>query len=149
MHSKKFKYQKYLDLYPNCPPDSYEEIEDNGFRWIFSNDNDSFIPVLIINPVRQLGIDEKQCEGYALSMFKHEIGAYERYKKLVKARTKLKEVLGNKIAEINISKLDGIGSEPETNNFTHFNFHEYDGTDLSLKIVNITEIFDRNGNFKW
>ena len=149
MHSQKFKYQEYLIKFSNCPPLEYYEKSQNVFRWVFIEcDENSFKPVSIIDPVRQLGDDDKSCEGYALSMFEIEEGAYLKYKKLVRNRPQLKNNFGTMIAEINLSIEDGIWSEPEEKNYSHFNLHEYEGTGLSKKIVNITDIFDKNGNFK-
>ena len=148
MNSKKFKYQDNITKFFNCPPNIYTEKEMLAFRWVFSEcDNNSFKPVLIIDPVRQLGDEDKNCEGFALSMFENEEGAYEKYKKLVRNNPLLKYNFGTIIAELNLSLKDGVCSEAE-NKYSHFNFHEYDETDLSKKIVNIVDIFDENGNFK-
>ncbi len=150
MNSKKLKYQKYTNELLNCPPITYKEIEASVFRWVFTEcDDNSFIPVLIIDPARQLGDEDKTCEGYALSMFEQEKGAYQKYKKLVKNKPHLKANFGTKIAELQLLMSEGVSSEPEVNNYTHFNFHEYEGTNLPKKIVNIANIFDENGNFKW
>lgn len=149
MNSKKFKYQDYISKLFNCPPDVYKEKEMTAFRWVFSEcDINSFKPVLIIDPVRQLGDEDKNCEGFALSMFEQEDCAYQKYKKLVRNRPHLKNIFGTMIAEMKISLNDGVCSNPEINNYLHLNFHEYEETDLLKKIVNIVEIFDENGNFK-
>lgn len=149
MNSKKFKYQDYITKFHNCPPIVYNEKGIKAYRWVFSeSDNNSFRPVLIIDPARQLGDDDKNCEGFALSMFEQEDSAYQKYKKLVRNRPHLKNNFGTMIAELQISPNDGVCSEPEENNYLHFNFHEYYYTDLSKKIVNIVDIFDENGNFK-
>jgi hypothetical protein len=149
MHSQKMKYQEFLKQFSNCPPSEYKEVEMVAFRWVFENcGEESFIPVLVINPLRKFDSNDMNCEGYALSMFEKEIGAYDRYKKLVHRNPKLQETFGNLIAKINILPTQGKASEPENNNYTHFNFHEYEGTDLTKNIVEIINIFDENGNFK-
>lgn len=149
MHSKKFKYQEYLSKFSNCPPIEYCEKSQSVFRWVFVEcDKNSFKPVLILEPARQLADDDKSCEGYALSMFEMQEGAYSKYKKLVRNKPQLKKNFGTIIAEINLSIEDGICSNPEVKNYSHFNLHEYEGTDLSKKVVNIIDIFDENGNFK-
>ena len=85
MSSKKLKYQEYTNKISNCPPISYKELDARVFRWVFPEcDDSSFTPVLVIDPARQLGDDDKTCEGYALSMFEQEKGAYQKFKKLVK-----------------------------------------------------------------
>jgi hypothetical protein len=149
MNLKKLKYQEFIDLYPNCPPNTYKEVTITAFRWAFTEcDADSFKPVLVINPKRQLNSDDLKCMGYALSMFETEKGAFERYKKLVHARPILKETYGTVIAELNISINDGLASVLRQDKYTHFSFHEYEGVDLSEKIINIAQIFEENGDFK-
>ena len=149
MHSQKMKYQEYLKQFSNCPPTEYKEVEMVAFRWVFENcGEESFIPILVINPLRKFDDNDMNCKGYGLSMFATEIGAYERYKKQIHKKPKLKETLGSLIAKIKILPIQGIGSEPENNNYTHFTFHEYEGTDLTKNIVDIINIFDENGNFK-
>lgn len=148
MHSKKFKYQEYLTRFSNCPPVECYEKDQNVFRWVFVEcDENSFRPVSIIDPARQLGNDDKSCGGYALSMFEKKEGAYLKYKKIVSNKPQLKNTFGTMIAEISLSTEDGVCSESELKNYTHFNLHEYQGTDLPEKIVNITNIFDINGKF--
>jgi hypothetical protein len=149
MTSNKYKYQQDVDKLPNCPPTTYKEVGIVAFRWVHAQcGEDSFKPVLIMQPTRQLGDEDKTCEGYALSMFLEEEKAYEKYRKLVAKKTHLKEVFGTMIAALQLSKNEGVGSEPELDNYTHFNFHEYEGSDLLKKITNIENIFDENGNFK-
>lgn len=149
MLSKKLKYQEFIDLYPNCPPTTYKEVNIKAFRWAFPKCNEgSFKPVLAINPKRELGTDDMKCLGYALSMFESEKGAYDRYKKLVHARPSLKEIYGTVMAELDISMEDGLVSELGQDSYTHFSFHQYEGIDLSKKVVNIVQIFKENGSFK-
>jgi hypothetical protein len=149
MPSNKFKYQEHTDKIINCPPTYYAEKNLVAFRWVFQEcDENSFIPVLIIDPKRQLGEEDKKCEGFALSLFEELQGAYQKYKRLVQIRPHLQKSFGNRIAELTITDSDGVCSEPETYNFKHFNIHEYPNANLSKKIVNIVEIFDEYGNFK-
>lgn len=148
MHSKKLKYQKYISHFSNCPPLLYQEKEKIAFRWVFSACNeDSFKPVLIIQPARQLGDEDSTCGGYALSLFEEEDGAYQRYKKLVENKPHLKKILGTMIAKLKLDINEGVGSE--AGNYTHFNFHEYEETNLLKKIITIADIFDDDGNFKY
>jgi hypothetical protein len=150
MHSKKFKYQNYIENFANCPPTLYREVNATAFRWVYiEQDEESFKPVLVHEPDRSLGAEDKTCMGYALSMFQSKEKAYQRYKKLVSKKTNLKESFGTEIAELQLSTNDGVSSKPDHDNYTHFSFHEYEGTMLSQKIINTTPIFDENGNFKW
>lgn len=149
MSSKKLKYQEFINQYSNCPPSTYKEENITAFRWVFAEcDAESFKPVLVINPKRQLNTDDMKCMGYALSMFETEQGAYERYKKMVYARPLLKDTYGTFIAELAISTNDGLVSPLGQDKYTHFSFHQYESVDLSKKVVNIVQIFKENGEFK-
>lgn len=149
MISKPFKYQEFLDKFKNCPPSTYKEVEMTAFRWVFETcDEECFKPVLILKPSRTFNSDVLNCTAYALSLFAEKNEALKRYSQFVHKRPKLKDDLGTKITEIEIEKSDGICSEPERNNFSHFIFHEYLKTDLSKKVVNIAEIIQENGNIE-
>jgi hypothetical protein len=60
MTEKKLKYKESLEQYPNCPPEDYQEVEREAFRWTHNpfTDND-FKPlnVIVIDepPQRMLG----------------------------------------------------------------------------------------------
>lgn len=145
----RFKYQAFTHKFSNCPPKIYEGSNGAAYRWVFTKcDEESFKPVLIMSPTRQFDGDDLTCEGYALSMFEQEQGAFQKYKKLVSKKPLLKEIFGTMIAHLNLSAEEGVCSESEINNYTHFNFHEYEGTDLTKKVVTIVDIFDKNGDFK-
>lgn len=151
MHSHILKYQGYISQFADCPPSTYQEIDKVAYRWVESiSDTNSFIPVLMINPIRKLENEDDSCKGYALSMFDTKEGAFQKYKNLVKRKPNLKNTFGTKIAELALSKDDGVASEADNNNYTHFSFHEYSAIDLSKKIINIVHefTFDENGNFK-
>ena len=149
MSSKKLKYQEFINEYPNCPPKVYKEESIKAFRWVFPEcDAESFKPVLVINPKRQLNTNDMKCMGYALSMFETEKGAYERYKKIVHGRPLLRDTYGTFIAELDISIDNGLVSPLGQDKYTHFSFHQYESVDLSKKVVNIVQIFKENGEFK-
>ena len=155
MHSKKFKYQEYLDLYPNCPPDSYNEMSQDCFRWVFKDEiSDSFIPISLIKepPARMLDHTDLMCKSYGLSLFDTFSNGYSRFEKLyTQRRGVLHEDFinekGDSIARLQINGSEGVCGDFNSSN-GHFTIHEYEGTDLSSKIVNIVEIFDENGKFK-
>ncbi len=149
MPTKRHKYQDYLNQFLDCPPKYFQEVERKAFRWVFDDcDEESFKPALILNPLRNLVGDTLKCLGYSLSLFNDKESALAKYQSLVKRKASLVESLGNKIAEFDIDKKDGVCSEPELQNFSHFSIHEYEGIDLSKKRINIVEIFDSNGDFK-
>jgi hypothetical protein len=155
MQSKKYKYQDSLDLFPNCPPNSYRNIEIECFRWVFKNNiSDSFIPMNLIKepPPRMLDDSDLICKGYGLSLFDTFENGRSRYENLYKRKRGISHEdfineKGNSIAMLEMNGSEGVYGDLNTEN-GHFTLHEYEGTDLSSKIVNITEIFDENGNFK-
>ena len=143
-----FKYQLYLDKYPNCPDISCRAFTQSVYRWLHVGEHeDNFKPALLINPNRVFETDVLNCIAHSLSMFYSENGAYEKYKKLVERKRNLKDKLGTLIGEIDLEEIDGVGSEPEINNFGHFSFFEQKGVDLSKKIIRFVEIFNENGEF--
>ena len=155
MHSKKFKYQEYIDSCTNCPPDYYTEKKQDAFRWIFKNNiSGSFTPMNLIKepPARMLDDSDLMCKGHGLSLFDTFENGRSRFEKLYATR---RGVLhedfinekGDSIARLQMNGSEGVCGDFNSSN-GHFTFHEYERTDLSLKIVNITEIFDENGKFK-
>ena len=54
-----------------------------AFRWIFETcDEESFKPILILNPKRSLENDDQKCTAFGLSLFENEVQAYQKYKRL-------------------------------------------------------------------
>jgi len=156
MHSRKLKYHEYLCRYSNCPPDFYKNIDIDSFRWVFREDLlSSFKPLNLIKepPQRMLDDTDSLCKGYGLSFFNSFENCKGRYKSLYKKKRNQSHqdfILdkGNSIAELKLNKDGGIYGDLNVSN-GHCTFHECKQTDLSKKIVNIVEIFDENGNFKW
>lgn len=150
MATEKLKYAEYLDKYANCPPRTCNTYNKSLFRWLNEADNhpDNFKPILLIDPSRTFPNDDIYCSGYALSMFDTEEGAFNKYKKLVGDKVKLGKRLGTIIGEIAIAPIDGVGTIPELDNYEHLDFYEFEGVDLSRKITNFVEIFDKNGEYK-
>lgn len=155
MNSNKFKFQNYLDLFPNCPPDSYKNIDIQCFRWVFKdNISNSFAPMNLIKgpPLRILDDGDLMCKGYGLSLFDTFENSRSRFENLYKRKRGLSHEdftgeKGDSVARLHMNGNEGIYGDMNTVN-GHFTFHEYEGTDLSVKIVNITEIFNEDGNFK-
>jgi hypothetical protein len=143
-----FKYQAYLSKYRNCPEPDCRVFIQSAYRWLHKGlHEDNFRPVSLINPNRAFGTDRLNCISYALSMFDTENGAYDRYKQVVERKMNLKDKLGTLIGEISLEEKDGVGTEPEVNNFGHFSFFERKDIDLSDKIIRFVEIFNENGRF--
>jgi hypothetical protein len=92
------------------------------------------------------------CKGYGLSLFDNFENGLSRFENLYQKKRGVshKDFIsekGNSIAMLEMDGNEGVYGDLNTGN-GHFTLHEYEGTDLSSKIVNITEIFDENGNFK-
>jgi hypothetical protein len=149
MKNIKFKYENFLNKYPNCPDVNCQSFNTIAYRWLHEGVHaDNFKPALLINPNRTFDTEALNCIAYSLSMFDSEKGAYEKYKKLVERKNNLKNKLGTLIGEIELVEDDGVGSLPEINNFGHFSFFENKNIELSDKIIRFVQIFDTNGAFK-
>jgi len=68
---KRVKISKTNRRNPNCPSPVCRTIAIEAFRFVFEdiNHRNNFLPVLLINPKRQLTEDSEKCSGYALSFF--------------------------------------------------------------------------------
>lgn len=155
MINKKFKYQELLARFPNCPPQSYVEVEQDAFRWVhkIKHEND-FRPVNLINdpPPRKLDDSDYLCKGYALSLFDSLDNAIKTYKKrhrktIEHFRKDFIDIYGECIATLKLSYSDGVAGELSSKS-GHFTFHEYESSSLSNKIHNPSfNIFDTDGTF--
>jgi hypothetical protein len=138
-----FKYKiQHSQLRCICPPiDLLKSINEKAFRFVHEdiNHNNNFLPPLIIEPTRieDFSDCEKQCEGYALSIFNDFNKAEKKLTRLLSHKPLLKDVLGNCIAEGIIEVNDGLVDNP---NHGHYNLHEYKGIDLALKFKIIKKI---------
>lgn len=149
------KYQSFLDKLEKCPPEIYKESSCSAFRWIFSkNINNSFVPLNLIKepPARMIDKDDLMCKGYGLSLFNALDKGKAKYMKLYNQKRGLThdEFIidkGNAIAELKITENEGIFGDLNAQN-GHFTFHEYEGVDLSKKIINISNIFEKDEDFK-
>ena len=150
LHIKKnllFKYQSEFDEndLANCPPACYRRLKMTSYRFIFKNilHENNFMPVLLVKP-RRLNSQtnpEKKCKGFGLSLFQEKEGAKSFFQEwMTKTRGRFAKRVGNHLATVEIDKEDGLGSKPNTENFTHFTFHEFAKTDLTKKIGQIEKI---------
>ena len=150
MQTKKLKYQSYLEKFPNCPPDSFQPVDRDAYRWVHKEiiEND-FLPLNMIKtpPKRVLDNTDNDCRGYGLSLFDSLDTAINRFLSLLK-RSKPNEKLahiedkGDHVAFLKITKVDGVADLP--NKVGHFTFHEYKNTFLADKIISLHPIFDNN-----
>ncbi len=150
--SKVFKYQKYLQEYPDCPPKSYAETNFQVFRWVNENAiNKSFLPLNLLK-YPPMGFDktDDMCKSYGLSVFNTFENALAKYKKLYLMKGGLShedfiEGKGDSIALLDLKITHGVIGD--LNKQGHLTLHEYIGTDLIETIVNITKIIDKHGKF--
>jgi hypothetical protein len=127
------KYQKQIEGIQNCPPPVCRSITIESFRFVFEdiNHRNNFLPVLLINPKRQLTADPERCSGYALSFFCSIGKAKTQYLKLKKRNKNIGKSLGTHIAQGFINETDGLVSEINKNG--HFDLHEFKNVDLKSK----------------
>jgi hypothetical protein len=155
MPTRKLKYQKYLDEFPNCPPISYKVLNENAFRWVFHHRlSDSFMPLNTTKepPQRMLDDSELMCKGFGLSFFDTYVHAFARYEALYKRKRGVSHEAfifekGDSIAELGMMENDCIFGDLNEEN-GHFTFHEFEETDLAKNVLTIEGIFDDNGKFK-
>ena len=48
--------------------------------------------------------------------------------------------VGDYLAEIHLKQVDGVGSIPDSSNYRHFTFHEYQNTDLSKRVASLEKM---------
>ena len=128
-----FKYQKQIEDIPDCPSPACKPINIEAFRFVFEDmyHRNNFLPVLLINPKRQLSEDSAKCSGYALSFFSSLEKAKNQYLKLKKRNKAIGKSLGTHIAKGFIDETDGVVSE--INKSGHFDLHEFENVDLKRK----------------
>lgn len=89
------------------------------------------------------------CEGFGLSFFDTYAHAFARYEALYKRKRGLSHEAsivekGDSIAELEMIENEGIFGDVNGEN-GHFTFHEFEETDLTIKILTIEDIFEKNG----
>lgn len=128
--SLSYKYDSQIEPLDNCPPESAQQQEKTGFRFVFADigNEKNFLPVSMLNPKRQLAQSSK-CSGYALSMFDSLVNARKKYNNLSKSHPNIGKTLGTHIARGTIASTDGLVTE--TNAQGHFDLYEFSNCDLS------------------
>lgn len=154
MNDKKFKYQELLAKFPNCPDDSYVEMQKDAFRWVHGNDHENdFKPLGLINdpPQRIIDDSDKMCQALGLSMLISEETAYNRYKSLYKKQRGYQKMdfindKGKFIALLRLECSDGVAGDFA--DYGHFTFHEYESANLKSRIQSpFLSKFDADGKF--
>jgi hypothetical protein len=139
MNSKKLKYQAYLEKFPNCPPEEYQEVDMPAFRWVHkASIEEGFMPLHLSRyPPRMFDTEDENCMGYGLSMFNALDSAKLKFLKLKKQLQKDK---GDSVAALKLENQDGLAGA--SNQQGHFTFHEYEATDLTTRITNVYSIVE-------
>lgn len=132
-----FKYQAQIktlnDCDIKCPPTDiycsdmvlYRYFHDTGCTLNKNN----HLPVGIIKPQRKLEKSDKCDSLAALSCFESLRQAEVFFNHLSQTNTNISKSLGCCLGEFNITEQDG--ARTSANEFGHFNFFEYQGTNLS------------------
>lgn len=125
------KYQDKLNSVPECPPVGCKKEQITAYRFVFdAMNNDSFLPVAIMDPSRIDNAREERikCSMYALSMFVSEEKAMKHFNSLKKKNPNIAKSIGNNLAVGTIYPQDGLCSKP--NRKGHFDMFEHVNTDL-------------------
>lgn len=152
MKTKKLKYQSFLEKFPNCPPDNFQPVDRDAYRWTKKNTSvEDFIPMHLMKtpPNRILENMDLMCKGYGLSLFDTLHNAKAKYlslynKKRQHQREQFIEDCGDYVSYVRLTKSDGVVGEIETKNYGHFTFHEYENTFLADKTLPLQPIFENN-----
>ena len=124
-----FLYETQLKAIPDCPPNTFESLEREAFRFVFEEVSDpkNSLPPALKNPKRFLSkSDAKQCAAHALSFYSTERAAREKFSYFNKAG--FLRSIGDRIAKWTLKDEDGISCE--ANHEGHFDLHPYTGFNL-------------------
>ena len=145
--SKSFKFQPELDRHglQYCPPADYRELKMTSYRFVFQDPShqNNFLPAYLANPSRVNNSKDStsKCQGFGLSLYQEEEGAKASFlERMVKTKGNFANLVGDHLAAVELEPYDGVGSEPSTENFSHFTFHEYKNADLTKKVSQIEKI---------
>jgi hypothetical protein len=143
--NKLLRYQKYLDKYKKCPPDSSIERDFICYRWVHEKytEND-FLPQLFMSPPRVFENNEITCNHYCLSVFKDLSSAIKKYKHICENAkesfaVKFKSNVGEHTAELTLLKQDGVSDAPNIEG--HISFHPYNDCELLKKVTGLFNNF--------
>jgi hypothetical protein len=135
-----FKYQTELNrLFENkleLPP---LDVPQNklAYRYVFDYEHpNNHKPIYIQNPKRKLSHADKDMlttSGYALSCFEEEKLAVQKFKNLKNTHKNIGSSIGNALCIGFLDEKDGLITETNKNNDTHFDLYEYVECDLNSK----------------
>ena len=143
---KEFKFKEDLaevdKLGVCCPPEDLIEIDEfKVFRFTFDppNEHKNHIVAAKKNPQRVLKTSgEKKCRLFGLSCFKDDQKAIHFFEEIKKNNPMIKKSLGDSLSSGILSRNDGmITLEDE---WTHFDFFQYEDCDLTLRFIPLTPL---------
>jgi hypothetical protein len=136
MSTKRLKYHSEIQG-NNCGLLSFEEHSRRiAYRWVFENKEDprNFLPTYAIDEQKLKNDQAKgefSCTRWALSFFKSEIHAKERFETMMTKNSNIYKKLGTHIARGYLNAADGISDECD--DVGHFNHFEYEEVALESK----------------
>jgi len=107
-----------------------EHAKRVAYRWVFEDSTDSrnFLPIYAINNEKlekDKANGEFSCTCWALSFFKSEIQAKEKFDRMLAKNPRIHKKLGTHIAKGYLNANDGISGEcDEIGHFNHFEYKE-------------------------
>lgn len=142
---KKFKYQEDMDSITAdgcvCPRDVFAVNQIDSFRFVFDDINHpyNFLPQLKQQPTRFNSKSSSQkCRFLSLSFYSDIINARQQYEALKSNFPNFTKNVGNCIANGVLNSKDGLASEEDI--YTHFDFYEFEDTDLKSKFKIIDQL---------
>ncbi|MFA7273414.1 MAG: hypothetical protein WC044_06070 [Crocinitomicaceae bacterium] len=139
-----YKYQEKLkDLSCECPQeDLLKPFKGKAYRFVHEDENhvNNFLPVLMISPSRIEDFEEcsKKCIGYGLSLYDDFNKAEKKLISHLNRKPLLADVLGNCVAEGNLTPSDGKASEIDSNG--HFTFHESAESNIKVQFTHLKKV---------
>lgn len=137
--TNRYKYRDdHAILSCDCPMEN--ELSDHegvAFRFVHEDTThpNCSLPNSKINSARKPNDCKKACGGYALSFYVSLEQARNSYSYCVENFKNFKQIVGGHIAECKLTSSDGRREAIASDG--HFNFHEFEGTDLTNRFENI------------
>jgi hypothetical protein len=136
MSEKALKYHAELKESACTLADYKEHARRIAYRWVFEDTADSrnFLPIYAIDNEKlekHKADGEFSCTCWALSFFKSEIQAKEKFDKILSKNPRIHRKLGTHIAKGYLNATDGISGECDE--IGHFNHFEYEEAELVSK----------------
>jgi hypothetical protein len=137
-----FFYKEQMEiLNSSCPPDNYQQIEIECFRWVFNDikNENNFKAQALKNPkILNAKSDAAKCECYALSFHNSELNSRKHFEYFLSQGTHVYKRLGTHIAKGKLEKSDGVSSDIDK--IGHFNYHHIFNNEFQNKFEIISQL---------